>query len=107
MFLRFSNVEQLGACGASMSVLNIILYNGVDNMFEYVDENPVLRVTIYDKTTTYLNCTIIYWYKVVFLPGIIKSSLYIKLAEGKLQTVTCERQLVTLPVRMLRGVAVA
>ena len=66
-----SNVEQLGACGASMSVLNIILYNGVDNMFEYVDENPVLRVTIYDKTTTYLNCTIIYWYKVVFLPGII------------------------------------
>ena len=40
-------------------------------MFEYVDENPVLRVTIYDKTTTYLNCTIIYWYKVVFLPGII------------------------------------
>ena len=53
-----------------MSVLNIILYNGVDNMFEYVDENPVLRVTIYDKTTTYLNCTIIYWYKVVFLPGI-------------------------------------
>ena len=71
MFLRFSNVEQLGACGASMSVLNIILYNGVDNMFEYVDENPVLRVTIYNKTTTYLNCTIIYWYKVVFLPGII------------------------------------
>lgn len=69
MFLSYSNVEQLGACGASYE--SIILYNGVDYMFEYVDENPVLRVTIYDKTTTCLNCTIIYWYKVVFLPGII------------------------------------
>ena len=56
-----------------MSLINIILHSRVDNhnMFEYVDENPVLRVTIYDKTTTYLNCTIIYWYKVVFLPRII------------------------------------
>lgn len=40
-------------------------------MYEYVDETPVLRVTIYDKTATYLNCTIIHWFKVVFLPGII------------------------------------
>ena len=46
MFLRFSNVEQLGACGASYEpLMNIILDNGVDYMFEYVDENPVLRVT--------------------------------------------------------------
>ena len=53
-----------------LSLINIILYNGVDYMFEYVDEYPVLRVSICDNTTTYLNCTIIYWYKVVFLPGI-------------------------------------
>ena len=54
-----------------LSLINIILYNGVDYVFEYVDEYPVLRVSICDNTTTYLNCTIIYWYKVVFLPGII------------------------------------
>lgn len=63
--------SNLGHVVLLMSLINIILYNGVDYMFEYVDENPVLRVTIFDKTTTYLNCTIIYWYKVVSLPGII------------------------------------
>ena len=44
-----------------VSLIVIILHSRVDYMFEHVDENPVLRVTIFDKTTTYLNCTIIYW----------------------------------------------